>query len=226
MDEQHNGELIPNSPQRLLASPDDMIEVNAEKAKKKWLKYVFIIAVLAALILIAYFLKGLFVVAVVNGQPISRLSVVRELEKRAGKDTLEFLVEKTLIEREARKQKIAVTAEEVQEAIHILETNVQNQGQTLTALLAIQGMTRKDLDERITIQKTLEKLVGMEFLVSDEEVSSFIAANAITFPKGTDEEKERANIQNTLRQQKRDEAIQKLVSRLREEARIWYFVTY
>ncbi|MFA5996816.1 MAG: hypothetical protein WC790_03850, partial [Candidatus Paceibacterota bacterium] len=46
------------------------------------------IAIGVAIILIVislFFAKGLFVVATVNGSPISRLSVITELEKQGGK---------------------------------------------------------------------------------------------------------------------------------------------
>ena len=48
--------------------------------------------------------RGLFVVALVNGEPISRIEVIKALEKQGGKATLDSLVTKKLIAQEARSK--------------------------------------------------------------------------------------------------------------------------
>src|SRR5688572_16109970 len=50
-----------------------------------------------AVLVSLYFLRGVFVAATVNGKPISRLALVKELEKQNGKETLNSLVTKELI---------------------------------------------------------------------------------------------------------------------------------
>ena len=58
-------------------------------------KKIILIAALIAAISLGYLGKGLFVAALVNGMPISRLTVVKELEKQGGSQTLDNLVEPT-----------------------------------------------------------------------------------------------------------------------------------
>jgi parvulin-like peptidyl-prolyl isomerase len=105
-------------------------------------------------------LKKELVVATVNGQPISRLSLIREMEKSSGKQVLEGLIGKTLILQEAKKQNVFVGKEDVDQEIAKIEENFKNQGQDLNQLLAFQGMTRADLEKQIQLQKMAERLAG------------------------------------------------------------------
>jgi len=61
------------------------------------------------LVVAAFLLKGLFIAALVNGQPISRFTVISELEKQSGKQALTSLVNQTLIFQEAKKKNITVS---------------------------------------------------------------------------------------------------------------------
>ena len=78
-----------------------------------------------------YAFRSLFVAAMVNGQPISRVSLVRELEKQNGKQALNSLVTKTLIYQEARKQNVSVSDDEINGEMKKIEDNLQQQGQRL-----------------------------------------------------------------------------------------------
>src|SRR5258706_5499792 len=70
--------------------------------------YVILIIFLLALGALLFYGRGIFVAAVVNGQPISRLAVVKDAEKQSGKTSLETIIRNTLIEQEARKAKVTV----------------------------------------------------------------------------------------------------------------------
>lgn len=116
--------------------------------------------VVFALVAAGLLLKKELVVATVNGQPISRLTLIREMEKNSGKQTLEGLIGKTLILQEAKKQNVSVGKGEIDQEMAKIEENFKNQGQDLNQLLAFQGITRADLEEQIQLQKTAEKLAG------------------------------------------------------------------
>ncbi|MGB9706823.1 MAG: SurA N-terminal domain-containing protein [Microgenomates group bacterium] len=105
-----------------------------------------------------YLLKNELVVATVNGQPISRFTLIRELEKNSGKQALESLIGKTLILQEAKRQNVSVGQQEIDQEMKKLEENFKSQGQDLEQLLAFQGMTKASLEEQIRLQKTAEKL--------------------------------------------------------------------
>lgn len=185
------------------------------------------IGVVAILIIIAlFFAKGLFVAATVNGSPISRFSVIQELEKQGGKQVLESLIDKKLIETELNKQKITATKEEINEEINKIEAQVASQGGTLEVALAQQGLTKEKLVEQITIQKKLEKLLVDKVAVTDVEIDAYIKDSKTTLPKDMRMDDFRKKIGDQLKQQKFQQEAQKWVSDLTVNAKIKYYVNY
>lgn len=193
------------------------------KLHKKTLIFIVIIGLIIGGL---FYFKGLLVAATVNGSPISRLSVVEELEKRSGKQALESLIEKKLIETELDKKGITVTKEEVDVEIKKIEAQVASQGGTLEAALAQQGMTEEKLREQIIIQKKLRKFLADKIAVTDAEVDSYIKESNVTAPEGLSEEDFRIEISEQLKQQKFQREAQKWVSDLTTNAKIKYYVNY
>jgi foldase protein PrsA len=193
--------------------------------KKKNSTPSLVVAFLVIIILIGglYYFRGQFISATINGQPIWRLSLIRELEQQAGKDTLESLITKTLILQEAKKQKITATKEEIDQKMKELEENFTSQGQNLDQLLEAQGLTRDQLREQVEIQLIIEKIVGEEVEVTDQELDEYIEANQDFFPEDSDPEETRASVREQLKQEKTNEKIQSWLESLRNDAKINYF---
>lgn len=179
--------------------------------------------VVIILTLLFYFSKGLFVAATVNGQPIWRLTLVKELEKQAGKKVLDSLITRTLILQEAKKQKVSVTDEEVNKEISQIEETVNSQGQNLDQLLTAQGMTKNDLVEQIRTQKLVEKIAAKDIKITDEEVKDYFEENKSSFPKDKKFEEVEEDIKKQLEQEKLNEKIQTWIQSLRNAAKINYF---
>lgn len=199
--------------------------VNLKFKKPKPL--VIAIGVAVVLILVAlFFAKGIFVAATVNGSPISRLSVIQELEKQGGKQALEAIIDKKLIETELKKQNVSVTPAEIDEEIKKIEAQVAGQGGTLEAALAQQGMTEEKLREQITIQKKLEKLLADKVAISDAEIDAYIKDSKATPPKEVKMEDFRKQISEQLKGQKFQQEAQKWVADLTASAKIKYYVNY
>lgn len=179
------------------------------------------------LLAVAYFAKGLFIAATVNGSPISRMEVIHQLEKAGGKSALETLITRKLIVNEVKKQGIKVTDEEIQVEIKKVEAQVQGAGQglTLDAVLLQRGMTRDDLKTQIVLQKQVEKLLGDKVGVTDAEVDKYIADNKINLPKA-EEVADRAQIKDQIKQQKISSQGQAYVESLRTSSSVSYFVKY
>ena len=199
--------------------------VNLKFKKPKPL--VIAIGVAVILIIVAlFFAKGHFVAATVNGSPISRWSVIKELEKQGGKQALEAIIDKKLIETELNKQKITATKEEVDAEIEKIKAQVASQGGTLEAALAQQGMTEEKLREQITIQKKLEKLLADKVAITDAEIDTYIKDSKATPPKDIKMEDFRKQISDQLKGQKFQQEAQKWVSDLTASAKIKYYVNY
>lgn len=194
---------------------------------KKPKPLVIAIGVAVILIVIAlFFARGIFVAATVNGSPISRLSVIRELEKQGGKQALEAIIDKKLIETELNKQKMSVTPAEIDEEIKKIEAQVSSQGGTLEMALAQQGMTEEKLREQITIQKKLEKLLADKVAITEAEIDTYIKDSKATPPKDAKMEDFRRQISEQLKGQKFQQEAQKWVSDLTASAKIKYYVNY
>ncbi len=187
--------------------------------------YVAVVLGILILVTIVYLGRNLIVAAMVNGQPISRLSVVRELESQGGKQALDSLITKQLILQEARKKNVAVSSSDVDAEMKKISDNLAQQGQKLDQVLSLQGMTRDQLVEQIKLQKMLEKMVG-KIEVTEKEVDDYITNNQESLPTDQDEASIAANVKTSLTQQKLNEKAQSMLEALRKNANINYFVQY
>ena len=213
------------TPETNSAPQENKSYVNLKFKKPKPL-YIAIGVAVILIIVALFFAKGHFVAATVNGSPISRWSVIKELEKQGGKQALEAIIDKKLIETELNKQKITATKEEVDAEIEKIKAQVASQGGTLEAALAQQGMTEEKLREQITIQKKLEKLLADKVAITDAEIDTYIKDSKVTPPKDIKMEDFRKQISDQLKGQKFQQEAQKWVSDLTASAKIKYYVNY
>lgn len=176
-------------------------------------------------LLILYLIKSLFVAALVNGQPISRISIIKNLERRGGKEALDSLINQALIFQEAKKQNVSVTDEEIEATISEIETGLKDQGGLDQALL-LEGMTRVDLVKQIRMQKLVEKMLAARAIVTEAEVNEYIEANKDILPKDSTPEEINKIVKNQLGQQKLSSEIQIWLADLMQKAKINYFVEY
>lgn len=195
------------------------------KPKVISVKVAIMIAVAVVLVALAFYCKGLFIAAMVNGSPISRFAVIHELESSSGKKALDSIITKKLLSDEAKKKGVTVTSDELSLEIKKIEDQVKAQGGTLDAVLLQQGMTRKDMEEQITLQKELEKLLADKIQVTDDEVTKLLTANKVVVPKGQ-EETYKAQAKEQIRGQKLNDAAGAFIESLRSQASIHYFVNY
>lgn len=201
-----------------------------EKVEPKLYKmnkaYVILAIVLVAIGLLAYKYRSLFVAATVNGQPISRIAVIKEAEKQSGKQTLSNLVRNTLIEQEAKKQNITVTDKEIDAEIKKVEGTLAKQGQKLDQVLALQGITKEDLRKLIRLDKIVGKLVGKDIKVTDKEIDEYVAKNQESLPQDQSEAQIRKSVKERLRQQQLNSKVQTWLESLQKKAKVQYFVQY
>ena len=186
---------------------------------------IILIVVVAVAGLLFYF-KGLLIAATVNGSPISRWSVIKQLEKTGGKQTLDSLVTKELLLQEAKKKKITVSEQEINQEISKIEASVKKQGGTLDQALKAQGMTRVDFKEQVKLQKTLEKMFTDQLKVTEKEIDQFIETNKNSIPQTTNSTAIRESVRRQLQQGKLGQKVQELIANLKKSAKINYFINY
>jgi len=175
-------------------------------------------------ILAVFFFRSLFVVALVNGQFISRSSFESAMEQQAGKQTLNSLVTQKLLEQEAARKGISVPQSEIDAQAKKIDQQLASQGQTLDQALAARGMSRADFNEQLRLQSLLQKLLANDIKVSDKEVQDYIDKNKDSLPTGESDEQLKASVRSQLEQQKLSTAAQSLVQKLQSQAKITYFI--
>ena len=195
--------------------------------KVKTRKFIIIIISVVGAAAALFFLKGIFIAASVDGSFISRLSIIRELEKQSGKNALDAIITKKLIENEARVQEVLVSSDEIDQEIKKIEAQVAGQGGTLKDALTMRGMTEAVLRDQIRIQKQLEKMLVDKIAVADEEVQKSITDNKIPLPKDKDQQAVlKGQIKDQLKNQKLNQEASLFIANLKNKAKIKYYVNY
>ena len=199
---------------------------NLKKVKLFKNKKVIIAAALVAVIALLYFAKPLFIAAIVNGKPIFRYSLTRELERLGGASTLNNIIERNIVYSEAKKLGKSVSPEEVDAELAKVEETLKGQGLTLEQALSIRGQTKEELGEQIKYQKTVEKILGDKISITDAEIADYFKNNKDLFNKTDTLEGVKEDIRKTILQQKLADEYQKWLSEIKGKAKIFYFVNF
>lgn len=214
------------TPKRKVSLENEMITSSMpEKSSmpfKSKSKIIILLVVLIIFVLLFLF-RSLFIVAFVNGQAISRLQIIKELEKQGGKQILNQVVQKVLISQEANKKNIVIAQKDVDDRLKTLESQFKQQGQTIEQAT---GGSREDLAKDIKIQLQAEKLLEKNTKVSDKDVDDYIAKNKDSLPQGTDPKSLRTEIKQQLQSDKFKAALQTLLQDLFKKAKISYLLQY
>jgi foldase protein PrsA len=161
----------------------------------------------------------------VNGKPITRLSLIRQLEKTSGRTALESLINDTLIEQEAKKANVVVTDSEIQAELEKVKKDLEAQGMNLDTALSTQGMSMNDFQENLRMKQTVEKILKDDIQVSDEDVKKYFEENKELFGEGAKFEDLEQSIKDQLRSEKLSVEFQTWYSKLKEESDIKYFLS-
>jgi len=170
--------------------------------------------------------KGLFVAAMVDGKPISRLKLIKTLEKESGKQALDSLVTKELILQEARDKNISVSLQDIQPDLDAVTNQLEAEGTTLDAALAVRGLTKESFEENLKMQKVVEKMLEAETSVTDDEINQYFEENKDFYGKDAKYEDLKEDLRLQLKQTKLETEYQKLYEKLKSESDIKYFVNF
>lgn len=193
---------------------------------QKKIKPIIGISVIALIIILFSLNQKYLVAATVNGKTISRLAVVKELEKQGGKDVLDSLVTKQLIIDKAAKENITVSQKEIDNELKKIEESIKTQGGTLDEALKQKGIAKADLSKDLELQVMLQKLVKVDNIkVADEEVEKYLTENKELFA-ASKEAPDKAAIKEELKQEKVSTKIQEFLTAIRKDAKISYFGFY
>lgn len=192
------------------------------KNNKRLLSLSLVAAVLGTLFLG----RSLVVAALVNGRPILRWSVVRELESQGGKQVLDTLIERALIYQEAKVLGVSVSNETIDSEVSNIEDLLKGQNISLDDALAQRGQSRTDLIEQIKIQKAVEAILGQKINISEEDLTKHFEENKEFYGKDAKFEELKDEIRQQIFQERLNEEYARWISELRAKAKILYFVDF
>lgn len=214
--------MIDSSTENLMTSPASTPSygfIDRVRSRPKVLVGVIILLAVSAFFLAN---KGLLVAAVVNGKPIWRWDLNTILTARYGKQTLEGMISEKLIADAANKASVAVSPAEIvqkeQEVVRGLGENVN-----IDDLLKYQGVSRKEFDDQIKLQLTVQKILGKDIQITDGDISNFIATNRATLV-ATEEGALRVEAKQVILETKIGEKVQPWFTTLKDKAKILRFL--
>ncbi len=184
---------------------------------RSW-KHIVLIAILVIAALLWKF-KGQFVVAIVNGQPVSRWQLNDTLMKKFGDQALESMINERLIISAMRQKGIFVTTDDINTREKQIENRLQGK-MTLDDALKAQGLSKDDFKRQLEIQISIEKFFDKDASISSTEVEEYIGQNKEAYKNATDPAALKIEVANTLKQQKIADLFEKWFADIRKNAKI------
>lgn len=181
-----------------------------------------IIAVILILVVLVWKFKGYFIVATVNGQPISRFELNDELTNRFGTQTIDSMINERLIMGAARQKGIFISTEEINGRVKQIENRLQ--GQKLADALTAQGLTDSMFRHQLEVQLSIEKLFDKEATVSTKEIDDYISQNAAALKGATDTAALKTDVTANLKQQKISDLFDKWFTDVKKNASVKKFL--
>lgn len=145
-------------------------------ARKINTKILYLIVLLLALSALLLANKSLLLSAVVDGRPVFSWELNRVLVDRYGKQTLEGIISEKLIATEAQKNGVVLSTAEVASREEEIVKSLGN-GMSLEEILKIQGLSKGEFDKQITLQLTVQKILGKDLTITETDVDNYIASN-------------------------------------------------
>ena len=209
-------------------SEKEQISKKTTQKEADWRKRFLIPLIIVLLAVLVYIGLQQLIVATVNGAPISRLTLIKEMENQIGEQVLDTMVTRELILQAAKEQNIAVSTEEVDQEIASLKEQFTSSGQDFDQILAMQGLTMDRVREEVRLQLIIEKAVGADIEVTEEQVDEFIKQNKAFMPEDQDTQEEafREDIKDQIKQQQVSSKMQDWIEELKSNARIKYFGSF
>lgn len=195
---------------------------NFQKNKNLYVRYFIITLIVVVIGVFAFLQKNWFVVAVINGQPITTVEYYQNLKAQNGKDVLDQMIRNKLIFQEATKKGINISDKDIDTKLGEIEKQVGGKDQLKSALQA-RNISDQDFRTQIKVQLIVEKILEKETAVSEKEIDDFIAKNPsdpnVTSSGGPN----RSEIKKQLQAQKLNEKYQSWYSGLEKAAKISRF---
>lgn len=181
-------------------------------------KYIIILLVVVLAVL-AFKFKNLFIVATVDGQPITRIEYEKELNSKYGAQVLDNIISEKMILSKAREKGITINQSEIDAKIKEIEDRLKGKI-SLDEALKAQGLTKDTFQQQIEIQMTIDKMFDKEASVSEKDIDDYISQNKQSLPESTDPAALRVDVRNNLKQQKIGELFDKWFADVKKNSKV------
>lgn len=150
------------------------------KNSKTYLWTAIIAAVAAAGFFFATAGSSAETIATVGGTKITKDDLYQSLVEMYGPDATESLIADQIVKKEASKEKVTVTEEEIQEE---LNATIESYGgeEAYTSALKSSGMTEEEMKKDIKVYLQTVKLIESRVAITDEEIETYFNENKETF---------------------------------------------
>ncbi|HHW26101.1 MAG TPA: hypothetical protein GXX23_02035 [Firmicutes bacterium] len=145
----------------------------------------------AVAVLISVVLTGLIVwyiagplngtVAVVNGRVITKKMMYEEMNKRVGAETLQAIVDDTLVMQEAALKNLKLTDEELKAEMDRIILDQYGSEESFQQLLQYYGLTRKQVEDNWRPYLTARKVILAGLSITDDDLRAYFENNRDDF---------------------------------------------
>ncbi len=161
-------------------------------------------------------------IATVNGTPISRLDYIKAMESQGGKQTLDSMINTTLVLNEGEAKGVKTDQKAIDGEIAKIETQLKSQNETLDSALKANGMVMADLVNQIKIKLIETALATPKTTITQEQIDAFLTANKAMLPAGKTNEELQALAKDQLLTEAEKTAATDWLTNLRKSAKIIY----
>ena len=120
------------------------------------------------------------VVATVNGEEISKDELSDLLLKQAGQQGLNLLIAQKIVDLEATKQNISISADEIEKELEEYYTTYGG-ADNFTQILELSGSSLEEIKSNLTQNLKIKKLLAPRISVTEAEMKSFFEENKNSF---------------------------------------------
>lgn len=145
----------------------------------------------AVAVLISVVLTGLIVwyiagplngtVAVVNGRVITKKMMYEEMNRRVGAETLQAIVDDTLVMQEAALKNLKLTDEELKAEMDRIILDQYGSEESFQQLLQYYGLTRKQVEDNSRPYLTARKVILAGLSITDDDLRAYFENNRDDF---------------------------------------------
>lgn len=146
----------------------------------KKLLYIGIGVLAASAIFVMVAFSGDDAVASVGDKEITEEALYDKMVASAGAATLDAMISSEVVNQEADKADIKVTQEELDAEMAVYEESYGGT-EALEQALASSGMSIADLEEEMKIYLKVEKIIGPDIKITDEQISTYFEENKESF---------------------------------------------